>query len=64
MPQTIETPCIGVCVIDSRSGLCRGCLRSLAEIAAWSGMTAAERQAVMADLPARAPRLNGPKATR
>ena len=33
MPS-IESPCIKVCAVDPRSGLCLGCGRSLAEIAA------------------------------
>jgi uncharacterized protein len=47
------TPCIKVCVIDAATGLCAGCARSLAEIAAWAGMTDCERQRIMRDLPAR-----------
>jgi predicted Fe-S protein YdhL (DUF1289 family) len=48
-----STPCIKVCVIDPATALCRGCLRSLDEIAAWSGMSEAERRRVMARLPDR-----------
>ena len=47
---TISTPCVKVCVIDPRSALCVGCGRSLAEIAAWSAMSEAERGVVMAGL--------------
>jgi uncharacterized protein len=48
-----ETPCIAVCVIDSRTSLCLGCGRTLPEIARWHRMESAERQAVMAQLAAR-----------
>ncbi|MGB3866466.1 MAG: DUF1289 domain-containing protein [Xanthobacteraceae bacterium] len=48
-----ETPCIAVCMIDPKSGLCFGCGRTLAEIAGWGGMASAERRAIMAELPAR-----------
>jgi predicted Fe-S protein YdhL (DUF1289 family) len=48
-----ETPCIAVCMIDPRTGLCFGCGRTLPEIARWGGMEGAERRALMADLPAR-----------
>ena len=48
-----ETPCIAVCIIDPRTGLCFGCGRTLPEIARWHRMDSAERQAVMALLPAR-----------
>lgn len=51
----MESPCIRVCVIDPVQGLCSGCLRTLDEIARWSSMSAAERRAVMAALPARRP---------
>jgi predicted Fe-S protein YdhL (DUF1289 family) len=51
--QTIETPCIKICEIDPASGLCRGCARTLNEIARWGTMSMEERRRVMADLPAR-----------
>jgi predicted Fe-S protein YdhL (DUF1289 family) len=49
----LETPCVNVCLLDSESGLCTGCGRTLEEIATWSSMSDAERRAVMAALPAR-----------
>jgi uncharacterized protein len=33
--EPVPSPCIGVCVLDPRTGLCRGCLRTGSEIAAW-----------------------------
>jgi predicted Fe-S protein YdhL (DUF1289 family) len=51
--SAVETPCIRVCAIDPASGLCTGCGRTLAEIAGWIGMSARERGAIMAALPAR-----------
>ena len=51
-PVTIATPCIGICVIED-DDLCRGCARTIDEIAGWGMMTAAARAAVMATLPAR-----------
>jgi predicted Fe-S protein YdhL (DUF1289 family) len=51
-PVGIVSPCTGVCAID-HDDLCRGCARTLDEIAAWGVMTPAERDTVMADLPAR-----------
>jgi predicted Fe-S protein YdhL (DUF1289 family) len=50
----MESPCIQVCVIDQQSGLCAGCHRTLAEIAAWSGLPPAERRRIMSELPKRA----------
>ena len=52
--QEIESPCIKVCVIQSPSRLCTGCLRSIDEITAWSRMTPEDRRLVMAALPSRA----------
>ncbi|MCP3722333.1 DUF1289 domain-containing protein [Paraburkholderia sp. CNPSo 3272] len=30
------SPCINICRMDARSGLCEGCLRTIDEIANWS----------------------------
>ena len=48
----IVSPCTGVCAIDA-DDRCRGCARTLDEIAAWGTMTPAERDTVMAQLPGR-----------
>jgi len=52
-----DSPCQRLCAIHPEERLCVGCLRTLAEIAGWQTMTPAERSAVIADLPLRAPRL-------
>lgn len=49
----IATPCIKICVMDPASGLCRGCGRTLDEIARWGSMSEAERRAIMAGLGTR-----------
>jgi predicted Fe-S protein YdhL (DUF1289 family) len=49
----IETPCVKVCTLDAQRRLCLGCGRTVGEIAAWAGMTAAERRRVMDALPER-----------
>jgi len=51
----IASPCVKVCVMDEDDRYCLGCRRTLGEIARWSGMTDAERTAVMSQLPARRP---------
>lgn len=48
-----DTPCIKLCVIEPRSGLCFGCGRSLAEIGRWGGLPREERLRIMALLPQR-----------
>lgn len=55
--MAIESPCLNICLIDPVSGLCIGCGRTGAEVAAWIGMTDAERRAVMAELPDRLVRM-------
>ncbi|HEX5377675.1 MAG TPA: DUF1289 domain-containing protein [Phenylobacterium sp.] len=52
-PAPIKTPCIKVCVVDGESGLCMGCYRKLSEVAGWTRLSEAERDAVLADLPGR-----------
>ena len=39
--------------MDPRQGLCLGCRRTLDEIARWAGMSDAEREKILAALPAR-----------
>ncbi|MCQ8781265.1 DUF1289 domain-containing protein [Mangrovibrevibacter kandeliae] len=51
--MAIDSPCTRVCVIDPASGLCRGCRRTIEEIASWTRLTEAGRRAVLADLPNR-----------
>ena len=53
----VQSPCIKICVIHPEERLCVGCLRSIDEIASWSRLSVAERQAVLDDLPARQPQL-------
>jgi predicted Fe-S protein YdhL (DUF1289 family) len=48
-----DTPCIAVCMIDPRTGLCFGCGRTLPEIASWHRLDRAERLKLMALLPQR-----------
>jgi predicted Fe-S protein YdhL (DUF1289 family) len=53
----ITSPCIGVCRIDERSGLCLGCARSRDEIAMWRDMPQHERQLTWEELPTRRKKL-------
>lgn len=45
----IPTPCIGICSLGP-DGLCEGCFRTGAEIAAWSQLGDTERLRIMDDL--------------
>ena len=49
----VPSPCINLCRIDEATGWCEGCLRSLAEIAAWSQLDDAGKRALWTCLPAR-----------
>lgn len=55
--EEVSSPCVKLCVVHREERICVGCFRSIDEIAGWSRFTEAERRAIMADLPARAPRL-------
>jgi uncharacterized protein len=47
-----------VCVIDRTTDWCIGCGRTIEEIGRWGSTDAADRSAVMAQLPARMERLS------
>ena len=59
----IDSPCINVCEMDTASGICRGCRRTVDEIASWGLYTPAQRLAIMTELGHRpAPRkTNNPR---
>jgi predicted Fe-S protein YdhL (DUF1289 family) len=40
-------------MLDSASGYCRGCWRSMAEIAAWPALGDGDKRRILAMLPAR-----------
>ncbi len=50
---SIETPCQKICVLEPGSRLCRGCGRTIEEIAGWGAMSGSERRRIMALLPDR-----------
>lgn len=45
-PVEVASPCTGVCRMDERSGLCMGCARTLAEIAAWTTLSDEDKRRV------------------
>jgi predicted Fe-S protein YdhL (DUF1289 family) len=48
-----DSPCVAICLIDPRTGLCLGCGRTLPEIARWPNLDSGERRAIMAGLARR-----------
>lgn len=58
----IESPCVNICTLDARSGICLGCGRTVDEIAQWAAMAAAERSRIMLELPTRLAPARGEKS--
>jgi uncharacterized protein len=51
--QAPISPCVGICLMDPATRLCRGCLRRVEEIAAWYEATAAEKHEILARIAER-----------
>jgi len=51
--EEVASPCVDVCRMDTASGYCEGCRRTLEEIASWSAYNPTEKRAVLAQLPSR-----------
>jgi predicted Fe-S protein YdhL (DUF1289 family) len=49
----VPSPCVNVCQMDPVSGLCRGCLRNLDEIAGWLDFSVTEKCLVLERLDER-----------
>jgi uncharacterized protein len=47
------SPCIAICVLDPATDFCRGCHRTLDEIAGWMGASAEEKRRVLDRVAAR-----------
>ncbi len=52
-PNDVPSPCVNVCQMDPQTGLCRGCLRTLDEIADWMDYTISEKLEVLGRLDER-----------
>jgi uncharacterized protein len=50
LPPT--SPCINVCAMGA-DGYCRGCYRTITEIAGWRSLSVADQWAVLRQLPGR-----------
>ena len=48
-----KSPCIDICKIDKKTGLCKGCLRTKREIKAWKTLSKAERRDVVGQIAVR-----------
>ncbi len=48
-----KSPCISHCIIDTDSGFCEGCWRTLEEVSAWRTMQDTTKVAVLKSLESR-----------
>jgi predicted Fe-S protein YdhL (DUF1289 family) len=53
MTTPVKTPCVKVCFVDPREGICVGCFRNMEELGRWTRYSDAEREAIMQALPDR-----------
>lgn len=51
--QGDESPCVHICLMDYRQGLCIGCCRTLDEITHWINFSPEQKQAVRAQFDTR-----------
>lgn len=53
MSTPIKTPCVKVCFVDPKEGLCVGCFRTMEELGRWTRYSDQERDDILEQLPAR-----------
>jgi predicted Fe-S protein YdhL (DUF1289 family) len=53
----VPSPCISICKMEVRTGLCSGCLRTIDEIAGWSRYSDSDKRAVWQRIAERRARL-------
>ena len=56
--MSIASPCIDVCRMDAKSGLCEGCLRTLDDIAGWAAATDETKTLILAAIAQRRARID------
>ncbi len=56
--MSVASPCIDVCRMDAKSGLCEGCLRTVDEIAGWAAAPDAQKRLILAAIAQRRARLD------
>ncbi|HEX3861246.1 MAG TPA: DUF1289 domain-containing protein [Stellaceae bacterium] len=56
------SPCLGICLMDPRTRTCRGCSRTIEEIAGWYTAVPAEKRAILTRLAERRAALDGKTA--
>ena len=53
LDTSVPSPCVSVCMIDDRNGLCLGCRRDIDEIRDWPILSADEKRAILAKIEER-----------
>jgi predicted Fe-S protein YdhL (DUF1289 family) len=43
----VPSPCINICTMDTSTGLCLGCLRTIDEIAVWAGSSNPQKREIL-----------------
>jgi uncharacterized protein len=43
----VESPCISVCAMDEKTGLCQGCYRTAEEIEKWWDLDNAQKEEIV-----------------
>ena len=49
----VASPCIDICCVDTINNFCKGCFRTIEEIAAWPYLENSEKAELVAQLQAR-----------
>ena len=52
-PAMPVSPCVGICLMDPATRTCRGCLRTIEEIAGWYDATPSEKRTILTRLAER-----------
>lgn len=50
----VQSPCIGVCVVDDNNQFCQGCFRTVNEIQDWWSLDNSQKQKIVEDASQRA----------
>ena len=60
----VASPCTSVCTIDTVTGLCAGCYRTLDEIAGWIDLSSEQKRTLLSTLLIRRVRFHAAIAAR
>lgn len=49
----VPSPCVSICELDEARGRCKGCYRTLQELAGWGALSDAEKRVIWGRIEAR-----------